>query len=139
MERIVVGVDGSDESLVALDWALSEAKVRGAALEVVHTYMPNLSEAAVGTEPSPREAEELLRKMVEPTAGAYPGVPVTALAVEGPSARTLLDTAAGATLLVVGSRGRGGFAGLMLGSVSQQVVHHATCPVVIVPNATPRA
>jgi nucleotide-binding universal stress UspA family protein len=59
--------------------------------------------------------------------------PVEHLVVEGPTARSLLDVAKGADVLVVGSRGRGGFAGLLLGSVSTQVTHHATCPVVVVP------
>ena len=65
-----------------------------------------------------------------------PGVPVTTRAVQGRPARTLLDAAAGADLLVVGARGRGGFTGLRLGSVSQQCLHHAPCPVVVVTTPT---
>ncbi|HEV8627019.1 MAG TPA: universal stress protein [Acidimicrobiia bacterium] len=135
MERIVVGVDGSDQSLAALEWAMTEGRVRGAVVEVVHAFMPDLSEVGLVNDPGTarREAEELLRKMAEPALVAHPGVQVTTRELEGPSARTLLDAAAGADLLVVGSRGRGGFAGLMLGSVSQQCVHHAPCPVVVVP------
>jgi nucleotide-binding universal stress UspA family protein len=136
MERIVVGVDGSDESLAALKWAMAEGDARGAAVEVIHTFMPDLSLAGIANEEkeaSRAEAAELLRKMVEPASSAHPGVQVTTKELVGPAARTLLEASSGADLLVVGSRGRGGFSGLLLGSVSQQCVHHATCPVVVVP------
>ena len=141
MERIVVGVDGSDEALVALGWALDEGRTRGAVVEVVHAFMPDLSEAGqlVDETASALQAEELLRKMVEPEVTAHPGVQVTTRALAGPPTRTLLDAAAGADLVVVGTRGRGGFAGLLLGSVSQQCVHHAPCPVVVVPAGAQRA
>jgi nucleotide-binding universal stress UspA family protein len=108
-------------------------------LEVIHAaylFFPDLSETTVLTE-EPNlvlHAEELLRKTVEPALATRPGVHVTTRAGQGPPARTLIDAAAGADLLVVGSRGRGGFAGLLLGSVSQQVVNHAPCPVVVVPS-----
>jgi len=69
--------------------------------------------------------------------GADPGVPVERSVVEGPAAQVLLRAAAGADLLVLGSRGRGGFAGLLLGSVSQQCAHHAPCPLVIVRRPRP--
>jgi nucleotide-binding universal stress UspA family protein len=140
MNRIVVGVDGSDQAIAALEWALDEGQLRGAEVEVIHAaylFFPDLSETAVITEEPNMvlRAEELLRKTVEPALATRPGVQVTTRAVQGPPARTLLDAAAGADLLVVGSRGRGGFAGLLLGSVSQQVVHHAPCPVVVVPSS----
>jgi nucleotide-binding universal stress UspA family protein len=139
MNRIVVGVDGSDEAITALEWALDEGRLRGAEVEVIHAFylFPDLSElAALSEQPDMvAQAEELLRKAVEPALATRPGVKVTTRAVQGPPARTLLDAAAGADLLVVGSRGRGGFAGLMLGSVSQQCVHHAPCPVVVVPSS----
>jgi nucleotide-binding universal stress UspA family protein len=125
--------------MVALDWALAEGKLRGAGVEVVHAFMPNLSEIWVDEQAGPREAAELLRNLVEPAVAGHPGVDVTTRAMEGPSAGTLLEAAAGANLLVVGTRGKGGFAGLLLGSVSQQIVHHATCPVVVVPTGGSRA
>lgn len=137
MNRIVVGVDGSDEATEALEWALDEGQLRGAEVHVVYAFylLPDLSELAALTEEPDMvvQADELLLKMVDPILATRPGVRVTTRAVQGQPAPTLLDAAAGADLLVVGSRGRGGFAGLRLGSVSQQCVHHSPCPVVVVP------
>jgi nucleotide-binding universal stress UspA family protein len=75
---------------------------------------------------------QLLRQTVAEAASGHPTVRVNEIVMEGGAARSLLEVADGADLLVVGSRGRGGFTGLLLGSVSQQCVHHATCPVVVV-------
>ena len=77
-------------------------------------------------------ATERLDRVVDSIVGTDPGVKVERRVLEGGAAGVLVDIAAGADLLVVGSRGRGGFAGLLLGSVAQQCVHHATCPVVVV-------
>jgi nucleotide-binding universal stress UspA family protein len=134
MNRIVVGVDGSDEAKAALEWALDEAQLRGAEVKVINAYFPDLSEVVVASHDRSAtiEAEELLRKMVEPATAARPGIRVTTEAVEGRPAQVLIGAAEGADLLVVGSRGRGGFRELLLGSVSQQCVHHAACPVLVV-------
>jgi nucleotide-binding universal stress UspA family protein len=140
--RIVVGVDGSEGSRLALAWALDEAKLRRAALVAVHAWMqPYPSQAGIaGTfvvpvDPSTVEAarnaaEGLLDSLV--SGATTDGVEVERLLVEGPAAEALVETAKGAELLVVGSRGHGGFTGLLLGSVSQQCAHHAPCPVVII-------
>jgi nucleotide-binding universal stress UspA family protein len=146
-ERIVVGYDGSPGSTEALRWATEEARLRGARLEVLHAWMVPLIDAVpppyvVGLGPlgpSPeamherarKEAEALVATAAETLESA--NVAFEAFAVESRAAKALLDAAAGAALLVVGSRGRGGFAGLLLGSVSQQCAHHAPCPIVIVP------
>ena len=139
MSRITVGVDGSPEARAALLYALEEARLRGADVEVVLAYSPlpylagDVTLRHAGN--SELEAEELIRKEVEPIAAAFPDVTVTTQAILGAAAETLIEKAKGADLLVVGSRGRGGFSGLLLGSVSQQCVHHAPCPVVVVPQA----
>jgi nucleotide-binding universal stress UspA family protein len=137
--KVVVGVDGSEASRHALSWAAEEARLRGARLVVVHAWTVPVAMAAPGLVPVPldpeewrAEAEQLLEREVDETLGADPGLPVERLAVPGSSAGALVDAAEGADLLVVGSRGHGGFAGLLLGSVSQQCAHHAPCPVVIV-------
>jgi nucleotide-binding universal stress UspA family protein len=139
MSRITVGVDGSAEARTALKYALEEGRLRGANVEVVLAYSPLAflaGDVALRSDQSSLlEAEELLRKEVEPVASDFPEVTVTTRAVLGAAATTLIATAKGADLLVVGSRGRGGFAGLMLGSVSHQCVQHAPCPVVVVPHA----
>lgn len=138
MSRIVVGVDGSKQSTAALEWALDEGHLREAEVEVILAYgnFPDLSVVAVLSAESEMaaQAEELLRKMVEPLAVGRPGAKVSMRTVQGPPAEKLIAAAAGADLLVIGSRGHGGFAGLLLGSVSQQCVHHAQCPVVVVPS-----
>lgn len=139
MERIVVGIDGSDASRRALDWAIAEARLRGAAVEAVHAwhlpYVGGAPYAAMALDPGSIEegARRTLDEVVDAADEEGLAQPVERLLVEGPAARGLLDVAKGATLVVVGSRGRGGFAGLLLGSVSQQVTHHAPCPVVIIP------
>jgi nucleotide-binding universal stress UspA family protein len=149
MARIVVGVDGSPGGRSALRWAVAEARVRGAPLHVVHAWMVPLIDAlpepwAVGAPslgPSDDEvhdhleaaARNLLDACVDEARSAEPDVDVQGELVEGRPAGALLEAAGGADLLVVGSRGRGGFAGLLLGSVSAQCVHHAPCPVVVVP------
>ena len=139
MSRITVGVDGSPEARAALLFALEEAQLRGAGVEAVLAYspLPYLADDVVlrQEEITEGQAEELLRKEVEPAAAGFPGISVTTRAVVGPPARTLIEMSEDSDLLVVGSRGRGGFSGLLLGSVSQQCVHHATCPVVVVPRA----
>ena len=137
MERIVVGVDGSEGAQRALRWALDEARLRGASIDVVHTWhYPN----SVGSPYAPLattsfvfedDARVILDRVVD--AEHTMGLEVNRILACGPAASTLLEAAKGADLLVVGSRGRGGFTGLLLGSVSQQVLHHAPCPVVVIP------
>jgi nucleotide-binding universal stress UspA family protein len=140
--KIVVGVDGSDASNAALRWAADEAKLRGATIVAVHAWQAPVPPIEVGAptltaldtvELLPeleRAAQRLVETVVEEVAGDA-GVEVEAVAVEGPAATALIDAARDAELLVVGSRGRGGFLGLLLGSVSHQVAQHAPCPVVI--------
>lgn len=134
--RIVVGVDGSEHSAKALRWAIDEARLRGAAVQAVHAWSYPFA-MGVGV-----DASELLMKGAESSAEAVldhamERVPkasgVEPVLVMGLAAESLLEAAEGADLLVLGSRGRGGFAGLLLGSVSHQCAQHATCPVVIVP------
>ena len=140
MQRIVVGVDGSLTSREALRWAIAEGRLRRATVEAVHTWQdPNVTAypfAAAHFHPELIEtaARRLLDEVVDGEEDdGLPG-PVEKTLVCGGAAATLIDAAKGADLLVVGSRGRGGFAGLLLGSVSQHVVHHAPCPVVVVPH-----
>jgi nucleotide-binding universal stress UspA family protein len=139
--RIVVGVDGSGGSNHALRWAVDEGRRRHARVEAVHAWhYPYLPTPAFVTPPSPdvdkfeRAARVVLDGAVD--AVASEGLPASierTLSWEDATS-ALLDASKGADLLVVGSRGRGGFAGLLLGSVSQEVAHHAPCPVVIVPS-----
>src|SRR4051812_245702 len=138
MERIVVGVDGSEGSQAALRWAIAEARRHGAALEVVHAWHVPFATgytyvAAPMVDPAPIEAAErqLLDRCVDAEDTA--GLDITRLLVCETASSALITAAKGADLLVVGTRGRGGFAGLLLGSVSQTVTHHAPCPVVVVP------
>jgi nucleotide-binding universal stress UspA family protein len=134
----VVGVDGSPQGAAALRWAVDEARLRQATLEVVHAWLfpvvGDVPGAAMDTlaRDLERAAGELLDHVVDEVAGTDPGDKLDRRVVEGGAAAVLVDAAAGADLLVVGSRGRGGFAGLLLGSVAQQCLHRAPCPVGVV-------
>jgi nucleotide-binding universal stress UspA family protein len=138
MKRIVVGIDGSQSSREALAWAVGEACARGGRVEAVHAWQVPAAAycgpgaIALDARSYESEAERVLDEIVDSTATAGLAEPIERIVACGSPARTLLDVAKGADLLVVGSRGRGGFAGLVLGSVSQQCVHHAPCPVVVV-------
>ncbi len=140
MARIVVGVDDSLGGRAALSWAFDEAALRHATLEVVHAWSMPLWEGWNSEWPADEasfrdEAHQLVDKLVAEccdTASPVEIVPVQLLC-EGP-AFGLVAQSRTADLLVVGSRGRGGFKGLLLGSVSTQCVHHATCPVVVIPS-----
>jgi nucleotide-binding universal stress UspA family protein len=139
METIVVGVDGSQGSAAALRWALREARLRGTKIRVVHAWVyPEVSTyhdaAHVLRIPFGEEAAALLDRVVESVSSEAEGLEIEKVVVEGQAAPALVEAAKDASLLVVGSRGLGGFAGLLLGSVSQQCAHHATCPLVIVPS-----
>jgi nucleotide-binding universal stress UspA family protein len=139
MEKIVVGIDGSPAATAALEWAIGEARLRGARLLVVQAWgVPVLAYATpYGAGPTV-ELVDSERKAAAAALDAVvervdtEGVDVRRAVVEGSAAQSLLEAAEDADLLVVGSRGHGGFAGLLLGSVSQQCAQHALCPVVIV-------
>src|SRR5579859_3671624 len=142
MSTIVVGVDGSEGSGRAVEWAAEEARLRGARLRLVHAWYPPA--ALYGGFGMPGVSAEVIddfrvlaEKQLEDVhtkhAAAFDGLDVERRLVEDVAAPALLEAAAGADLLVVGTRGHGGFTGLLLGSVSQQCAHHAPCPVVIVP------
>jgi nucleotide-binding universal stress UspA family protein len=137
--RVVVGVDGSEASSAALRWAAEEARLRHAVLHVVHAWhIPAVGYAGWAGVPVndgvdwAQESAAGLAAQVEATLGDAPQLEVVREVVEGPAVAALLEAAQGAELVVVGSRGRGGFAGLRLGSVSAHVVHHARCPVTVV-------
>jgi nucleotide-binding universal stress UspA family protein len=138
MQRIVVGVDGSDGAQHALRWAMDEARRRGATLDVVHAWhVPYVASAPYVAAPmlDPTPIEESERLVLERALQSedLTELDVSPILVCDTAARALIETAKGADLLVVGTRGRGGFSGLLLGSVSQAVTHHAPCPVVVVP------
>ncbi|MBS3940831.1 MAG: universal stress protein [Actinobacteria bacterium] len=142
MGRIVVGVDGSEGSRQALLWAAKEAALRGATLEVIHTYAPpqevGVSGSATQTAHYFEAAGEVARELVAGMTVAVEEVEVRGHAVESlDPARTLVERSAGADMLVVSSRGRGGLRSLLLGSVSHQCAQQATCPVVIVRSGPP--
>jgi nucleotide-binding universal stress UspA family protein len=139
--RIVVGVDGSAHARRALRWAIDHARQRGATVDAVHAWqyvyagVSGFQVAVPVTEGIEEAAQATLDHAVDAEATAG-DVEIRRVLAQGPPAQVLLEVATGADHLVVGSRGRGGFAGLLLGSVSQQVSHHAPCPVVIIPAET---
>jgi nucleotide-binding universal stress UspA family protein len=135
--QIVVGVDGSDGSKEALEWALEEARLREAEVLAVYVWVcgPVAAldrRATVDCDALQESARELLDSFVAEIAAEQEGVVVRQAVLSGPAAEALVAAARDAELLVVGSRGLGGFKGLLLGSVSNQCVQHASCPVVVV-------
>jgi len=138
-KTIVVGVDGSSGSRKALTWAAAEAADHGADLVVLnvweHTLLPPAGNPSVSErdvpDPSHSTAEDLV-EMIKEELGDQPPVLVQPQVKQGHAAKVLIEESANADLLVVGTRGRGGFAGLVLGSVSQHVAAYAQCPVTVV-------
>lgn len=132
--RVVVGVDGSDQSVSALRWGAAFAKATGARLDAViawhwdtgygATYLPADFNPA-------DDADKVLTDAVDSVFGPDRPETMRLSVQQGQPARVLLDESEGALILVVGSRGHGGFMGLLLGSVSASVAEHATCPVLV--------
>ncbi len=136
--RIVVGVDGSVPSKVALAWAIRQARLAGAVVDAVIAWQLPLAfrtpwPPGLGTDFRELAAHVLADAIADVSDPGSPGqAEIRPKVVEGNAAEVLLDASAGAELLVVGSRGHGGFAEALLGSVGQHCVHHATCPVVVI-------
>jgi nucleotide-binding universal stress UspA family protein len=138
--RIVVGVDGSASSLEALRWAVRQAELTGATVDAVIAwqYPPAFKGYAWGAEmmtgdidyaeTAAKVVDEAIRRAVDLDSEAV----VHPVVAEGHPAQVLIEAAADADLLVVGSRGYGGFASALLGSVSQTCTHHAPCPVIVI-------
>ncbi|GIH95780.1 universal stress protein [Planobispora siamensis] len=138
---VVVGIDGSSAGAGALAFAFAEAAARGVELRAVHAWSGPLVEGVPGllTPAEEREGGEQ-RVLAEALAGwgeHYPDVKVVAQAVNGHPVEVLKGASTGAGLLVVGSRGRGELTGLLLGSVSHSLLHHAPCPLVVAPPRRP--
>ncbi|MFC5177716.1 universal stress protein [Nocardioides taihuensis] len=132
---VVVGVDGSESSKHALRWAARQAELSRARLVAITAWhLPEI----YGYVPRDHahDAETMLRGVVEEVLGASPPVPLEPRVVEGRPAAVLIEASRNADLIVLGTRGHGGFEGMLLGSVSQHCVHHAVCPVVVVPSGT---
>ena len=131
--RIVVGIDGSPSSEAALRWAMTLSKATGGQIDALTTWrIPITYGWALRTAGFEKEARALLTNTVDAVCGAKRPHGLRLIAEEGNPARVLLEHSVGAQLLVVGSRGLGGFAGLMLGSVSAACAEHARCPVLVV-------
>jgi len=143
MSGITVGIDGSAHSARALEWAIHEAAIRHAPVTVltVHPVPMNawtgtpitLPQDSAGQEEARKAAEEMTVKAISQLGDAQPSS-VTVRAISGFPAQELIEASRAADLMVVGSRGGGGFGKLLIGSVSSQVVHHAHCPVVVLPS-----
>jgi nucleotide-binding universal stress UspA family protein len=133
--RVVVGVDGSDQSKRALRWAGRIAETFQATIQVVGAWHHPTSYgwSVVAPEWDPEEdMAKCLAQAVEDVFGANLPAGLEVVTHNGSAAKTLIDHSEGAVMLVVGSRGHGGFAGLLLGSVSASVAEHAKCPVLVV-------
>jgi nucleotide-binding universal stress UspA family protein len=141
IKLIVVGVDGSDSSREALRWAYDEAAHHSASITAVSTWHPPAmpmtppygSLPPEGYAGQPRQdALDLLERFVADLDVREPAVDVRTAVEEGNPAEVLIERSKDADLVVVGSRGHGGFKGMLLGSVSQHLVAHSECPVVVV-------
>jgi nucleotide-binding universal stress UspA family protein len=140
--RIVVGVDSSPNSKTALRWAMAQARLTGASIEAVAAWQePPTTGYSYGWLPDMYDGdslaaitEKVLAETLADVAGQHAEpVEIRTRVVQGHPAQVLLEAADGAQMLVLGSRGHGAFAGMLLGSVSQHCVHHPPCPVVVVP------
>jgi nucleotide-binding universal stress UspA family protein len=140
-DTVVVGVDGSDGGAAALEFAAAEAALRNARLRIVSAWEVPVVVYGTGFTPPPdpgmmdairERAQQIADDAAATAKQLQPSVEAEALAAAGQPADVLLEHGADAKLIVVGRRGLGGFKSLLLGSVSQQVVQHATCPVVVV-------
>ncbi|MEZ5151191.1 universal stress protein [Rhodococcus zopfii] len=133
--RVVVGVDGSDSSIDALRWAARLAPSLGATIDATIAWHPAHT---YGFYPYPadyRPDQEAAEMLSDAIAGAFDGVPPAGIVEsvrEGHPSQVLIDAARHAQMLVLGSRGHGGFSGLLLGSVSAYCAEHAPCPVLVV-------
>lgn len=139
-KKVVVGVDGSPASVKAVVWATHEAKLRNSEIEILHSWSMPFVVDPMAMMPMMFPVEEMVADAKKVVAGAVEiiaGIDAKARVItrieRGSASEHLITAGKSADLLVVGSRGHGGFAGLLLGSVAQQVANHATCPVVIVP------
>ncbi|MEV4411899.1 universal stress protein [Catellatospora sp. NPDC049609] len=137
---VVVGVDGSPDSVRTVEAAFEEAAMRGAELLAVHTWTRSTGHAhgehhdhKHDSATVAREEGHLLEEAMAAVRKDYPDVPVREHLARGRPAKVLVELSKRAQLVVTGAHGRGGFAGLLLGSVSHQVLHHAACPVLVVP------
>jgi nucleotide-binding universal stress UspA family protein len=135
-QRIVVGVDGSESSRAALRWAIRQARLTGASVDAVIAWRyPSMYGWGPGDDSMvdlEGEARKVLVDALNEASGLEPEITVRPVAAEGHAADVLLRAARGAELLVVGSRGHGGFASAMVGSVGLNCVLHAHCPVLVV-------
>jgi nucleotide-binding universal stress UspA family protein len=129
VDEIVAGIDGSAASARVLEFAFAEAELRGARLRVA------LARAHQGFDPLAREEPCALTELLSGLRARHPGVPIVEELVYGHPVEVLRQAAVGAELLVVGSHGYGTFAGMMLGSVSHALLHHAPCPLAVVRTA----
>jgi len=142
--RVVVGYDGSETSLTAVRWAAREAQLRGRGLTLVHALLPPVSTGGFGVGMPPSldlidrleaAAHDEVEAMATTLGGDLPDLHITTAVVIGAPSSVLLEAAETADLVVIGSRGHGGFAGLLLGSVGSQVAAHASCPVAVIRQA----
>lgn len=140
IKRVVVGTDGSEASFEAVRWAAGEAKAHGAELEIIHTWTLPVMTDPIGMVPLQLPVDDFIKQAeavrdhavkLATEAGA---ANVTGRVERGMAAEHLIKASKSADEVVVGTRGHGGFVGLLLGSVAQQVATHAECPVVIVPH-----
>jgi nucleotide-binding universal stress UspA family protein len=143
MDRIVVGVDGSEPSKDALRWASFMAEATGSAIEAVAAWhVAPVWEGAGWTAIIPDwdpsgDAEKMLAATIDSVFGTNRPADLTTVVEQGSAAKVLIDATVGARMLIVGSRGHGGFTGLLLGSVSAACAAHAPCPVLVVHGGVP--
>jgi len=134
--RIVVGVDGSPSSMTALRWAILQAELTECAVDAVTAWrLPSRYGFAAVTDRATDfegDASKVLADALNEVSSVEPDVIIRSSVVEGHPADVLVRAARGADMLVVGSRGHGGFTGALLGSVSHYCVHHAPCPVLVI-------
>jgi nucleotide-binding universal stress UspA family protein len=140
-ERVVVGVDGSEPSKQALRWGLFLAQTTGAGIDAVMAWMIPAYAGAGGVWPADwnpkQDAIDVLHGTVTEVLGEQPPIPVREIVTAGGAARVLLEASKDARILVVGSRGHGGFSGLLLGSVSAACAEHAPGAVLVIHGDTP--
>ncbi len=140
VQRVVVGLDGSAQAELALHWAIREAKAWDAELVAVTGVPLGAATGALSWLPAAIDQDQVIQDvraaldvLIDRVAASEPGTPpIKRKVLEGTGAQLLTEFSGESDLVVVGSRGRGGFAGLLLGSTSQAVLHHAPCPVMVI-------